>query len=377
MRAPITRNPPLRFVPYAVLAVSLCWLGAVLAPRLSAQFAKPVLHVEGDIPVFAMAPDNRVAYAERHIKRVDKTEVERDDLWVVSLGGKKERLLDSQKIAKGAKTTNCAIREIRWAPDSRHLIAGVITAPMGDEDVALPATARAIAMDDSQREVPMETALATSIEGTHAAWLADGATVVFLGGAAEQGRFPGRSTPISSVRPPNGKPAAMFEGSAFQDVAWDIPHNGAMAVERSPETKEGLQLVWLDLVSQKKRVITPIANFQGQLTISPSGKRVAYFGDVETIEIRDLAAPAKAISMHVPPGYIAWVPGEQYLLLKRGDPAHSTEIFWIHIPDGGMQPLLHDLVFGSFQVSDDGNYLGLQNAGQTGFQLIPLPAPGS
>jgi hypothetical protein len=371
-------NPLLKFALAAMVLVILCLLGVTLAPPLSAQFAKPVLHVEGDIPVFAIAPDNRVAYAERHIKRVDKTEVERDDLWVVNLGGKRERLLDSQKIAKGAKPLNCAIREIRWAPDSRHLIIGVLTAAMGEEDVALPATQRVIAMDDTQREIPMETALATAFDAANAAWLDDGATVVFQSGTAGRlSHFQGVATGISRIHPPNGKPMALFGERLFEGLAWDVFRSRAIAVERNLQAAQGLQLVWLDLANQKESVITGLANFEGQLSLSPSGQRVAYFSGVETLEIRELAAPAKAISMHVPPGYIAWVPGDQYLLLKRGDPAHSTEIFWIHIPDGGMQPLLHDLVFGSFQISNDGNYLGLQNAGQTGFQLIAMPAPGS
>jgi hypothetical protein len=363
------------------LAFDMAFCAATIAivPSLTrAQVTKAVLHVEGDIPVFAIAPDNRVAYAVRHIKRIDKTEVERDDLWVVTLGGKRDRLLDSQKIVKGSKPANCVIREIRWAPDSHHLVVGLLTAAMGEEDVDLPATARAIPLDDSHHEVPIESALATAIDAANAAWLSDGSTVVFLNGASEHAsRLTSRVTGISSIRPPSGKAAAVFGDSTFEGVDWDISHNRAIAVERDLGTHADLQLEWLDLANQKKRAITSLPNFQGQLTLSPSGNRVAYFSDVETIEIRDLAAPAKAISLHVPPGYFEWAPGEQYLLLKRGGPAHSTEIFWIHIPDGGMQPILRDLVFGSFQISPDGNYLGLQNAGQTGFQLIPMPTPGS
>jgi hypothetical protein len=370
-----------KFAAAGALAAAFLLLGtlAALCPsRIGAQVGKAALGVEGDIPVFAIAPDNRVAYAVRHIKHVDKSDVERDDLWLITLGGKKERLLDSQKIIKGSKPVNCAIRQIRWASDSRHLIVGVITSAMADEDMASHATERAIAMDDNQRETPIETALATAFDGRNAAWLDDGATVVFQNGASEQAsHFQGLATGISSVHPPNGKPTRLFDGKLFEGIAWDVFRNRAIAVERNLQASQGLQLVWLDLASQKERVVIGLANFEGQLTLSPSRKRVAYFSATETIEIRDLDAPAKAISMHVPPGHFEWVPGGQYLLLKRDDPAHATEIFWIHIPDGGMKAILQGLVFGSFQISPDGTYLGLQNAGQTGFQLLPMAAPGS
>lgn len=177
---------------------------------------------------------------------------------------------------------------------------------------------------------------------------------------------------INMIRP-GGRAQPLFDGRTFVAMAWDAPRNAALAIEANPDSGGPLKLVRLDLLQQTRRELATVSGYTTQLTVSPSGKRVAWYRDRENVEVRDVDSPAQATVVHMTYGRYEWGPGETEFLVKRGEDKESGEIFWVRIADSRTQSILHGLVFGDFQISPDGQYLGVFNPGKFGFQIIPLP----
>jgi len=71
------------------------------------------------------------------------------------------------------------------------------------------------------------------------------------------------------------------------------------------------------------------------LTISPSGKEVAYWIDSEQIELRDIDGPNRVARVRVALGTLAWSGDEKRLLVKRGAGAAicgSGDLVWVALP---------------------------------------------
>jgi hypothetical protein len=344
---------------------------ALALPHGARAQDKPKLVVEDDIPVFSIAADGRVAYAVRHFLKAKHYQLQRDDIWIATPEGKKTRIVNGEKVIKGNGLYSYAIQSFAWSPDSRRLAVQMGTNEVTDDQGSTKQGESTELLDDAGREIEIaDTHTGNIPDAFQAAWLADDATVAYLTEIIK----PRELFAINTVRPLAGHAEPVFVPHTFNAVAWDVRRNAAVAIEHNTKLGGPFVLVWLDLIKQTRRELAIIDGFFGQLTISPSGERVAYFSDGDTLEIRSVSAPDKAVRIRVSYGRYEWAPGEQRLLIKRGNEHRSGDLTWLSIPGGDLVPALHGQVFREFHISPTGQWLGVLDPGKQGFQIYPLRA---
>ena len=128
----------------------------------------------------------------------------------------------------------------------------------------------------------------------------------------------------------------------------------------------------LDLVHEGVHEITRLPNFQGQLTVSASGKKVGYFIDGDTIEVRDLVSPAKFVRVRTGPGKFEFGHDDRRILLKRGPVDKSGSLVWVGLTDNSFVPILHGLEFHDFEITPDGNTVIVMDPGKGILKIYPL-----
>lgn len=339
-----------------IAAAALLLLATFPFPASSAADQKPAFTMEEYCSTFAFAPDNRIAIGVYRIFNHKKYTLEGDDLWISSPDGRRKRIIEGEKIVKTAKPQSFKINEISWSPDGQKLAIFKTTyALAGDKDTLTSGDLTEL-LDTEGREIAIpgekENPL---IGGYQATWLADGATVAFLTEAVK----PRELAEVHTVKVATGESKKLFDPHQFISVEWDAGHNSAIAIERDKGSSGPAKLVSLDLLHETRKEIADLESAQGQLTISPSGKRVAFFYDGDVLEVRDLAAPAKMIHVRVGLGRYEWAPDERHILLKRGPEARSGNLMWVSIPEGNFSPAMNDLVYRDFHYSPDSRYIGL------------------
>jgi hypothetical protein len=144
----------------------------------------------------------------------------------------------------------------------------------------------------------------------------------------------------------------------------------------------------LELLAQDDKEIATLDGYEGGLSVSPSGEKVAYFIDREILEVRSLADPDHFVRLRVGLGVIRWAPDENRILLKRAVERKSGDIVWIAVPPllaqtpgkevpivtPTPQPILHGLTFRDFAISPDGRLLGVVLPGKRNLEIFPLPS---
>jgi hypothetical protein len=332
----------------------------------------PKLVISEDCQQFAVSQDGRIVYAVPRMKRVKKVVIERDDIWIAELNGKQKKIVEVDKFMPVPPPSTYIVNSLAWSPDGKHIAANITTivvetAPPEDDSAAPPpGGTKAIALlDDDGHEIKVEGSKTRFIEGAvNGTWLADGSTVVYLTGAGPY--------KINRVRPSGGQTKTLFEGHVFDDVLWDAKNNQAFAVGKNLSVSGRLVLVELDLVRETVREISRLDAYQGKLSVSPSGKKIAYFEDGDTIEVRELANPAKPIRVPAGLGRFEWGRDERHVLLKRGPDDRSSDLVWVGIYDGTFVPILHDLTFHSFEIIRGGESIAVTEPGKGVLKVFPL-----
>ncbi|MBI3662774.1 MAG: hypothetical protein HY234_06965 [Acidobacteria bacterium] len=368
---------------------------------------------------FAFAPDGRIAYSVRHVFSQKKLQIQRDDIWVTSLDGKKTRIVEGKKLFQGPVAFSYAIQSLRWSPDGARLTVEMYTSTMTDERGETKEGYVTWLLDAAGKEIRIGQGPGMIEEAGNSAWLTDGATVAFLHEAMQ----PKLLFDIRTLRAAAGREESPFPGLTVSAVAWDLrPADGsaAVAVERQENLSGPIRLVWLDLRKHERRELAQLAGFVGQLSISPSGKLVAYFRDQETLEIRDVAHPDRVGRVRVGYGAYAWAGGDERILIKRGTfdtsargtGRRSGSLAWLTLPpleappaaassaakdssalsaktlpappktfpasaekdllDAELHPALSGLLFQSFAISPDGRYLAVTAPGSRPLQIFPI-----
>jgi dipeptidyl aminopeptidase/acylaminoacyl peptidase len=359
-----------RGAPRSVLIILVLVVSIVVTATPASPQDKPVLTVEDDCTAFSFAPDGRIAYAVRHIMRTKHYDLQRDDIWVLTAEGKKTRIVNGEKLVRGGGLFSYAVQSIAWSPDGRFLAVAMYTSQVVDEKENTRDEQIVDLMDADGKEINIQGTHNSVIdEALNAAWLADGATVAFLAEAVK----PKLLYSIGTLRPVGGRGGPILAGHTFSAVAWDAKRNAAVAIERDRNLTGPILLVRLDLIKETRRELATLDAYLGQLSISPSGNRVAYFRDGDTLELRDLASPEKATQLPAAYGRFEWARDERRILLKRGPENKSGNLAWISLPDGALEPALHDLAFRHFQISPDGRRLGVTEPGKQALQVYSLP----
>jgi hypothetical protein len=344
-----------------------------LTPLLLRAQGKPELVIDEDCQTFAVSRDSRIVYAVPRIKRVKKVVIERDDVWIASLTGKARKIVEVDKFMPVPPPSTYIVNSLAWSPDGRRIAMNMTTIHMEDSksldeaDTSDDSSAlahppgggsKAIALlEDDGREVKVQASKTRFIENAiNGAWLTDGSTLVYLNNAAPY--------KIMRVRPSDGQTSALFEGHTFDVVLWDTSRNQAFAVGHSLSLSGKLMLLQLDLEHETVQEIASLEGFEGELSLSPSGTKLGYFEDGDTIAIRDLANPQKPVRVRAGHGRFEWGQDERQLLLKRGPDEKSGDLVWVGIYDGAFEPALHDLTYCDFEIMPGGKSVAVTEPGK-------------
>ncbi len=367
----------------------------------------PTFKIDEDISRFAFSGGGRIAFATRHLFSVKKIQLQRDDIWIAETDGKKRRILPGEKFVRGTGPFSYIVRGLRWSPDGSKIAAELGTSEMINDDGDTREGVMTLLLDDEGREIAIPGADSVIAGATNAAWMADGVSVVYLteqpqanahapaapaAGAARSPSKPPGSPPASKLFTMNRlKPfaegaTALFPGRLFSVVAWNAKQDACAAIERDAGPGGAPRLVALDLARESSRELGTLEGYAGGLSISPSGKRVAYWIDNELLEVRDVNGPSRMARVRVAVGTLAWSGDEARVLVKRGPALRSGGLVWIALPPlaavaAGAAPataeiaprsILHDLEFRQFDISPDGKFLGVVEPGKRHLLVYPV-----
>lgn len=338
---------------------------ALFAGSLAAQ-EKPKLVIEEDCSHFSVAPDNKIVFVVQRQKRIKKTVIQRDDIWVASPSGSKRRIVEGEKFMPAPPPLSFQVDSVSWSPDSRRLAMDITFQKPAADDESSPTTEKGIALlDENGGEIRVAGSKNRFIEEAgNATWLADGQSIVYVTG--------GGPYQIVRLNPSEGKAVTLFDGHTFDGITWDAKHNQAFAIGQNLSISGRNVLVQLDLLHEGVRELTRIPAFQGKLTIAPSGNRIGYFVDADTIEVRELAAPTKPIRTRAGFGRFEFGRDENRVLLKHGADDKSGNLVWVGLTDGTFRPILHDLLVNNFQIAPDGESITIAEPGKHILKVYPL-----
>ena len=373
----------------AMSAIFLFQTGASLAQDI------PKYVIDEDCQAFDISADNSIVYAVPRMKRVKRLVIERDDISISDGPGKVKRIVEADKFMPIPPPAGYIVDSLKWSPDGKHIAVNMtlIQPPAGyaeklaqdeakkkekkkdkdheddtEDDVPVVGVGggHAIALlDDDGREIKVAGAKTRFIEGVvNGTWLADGSTVAYLSG--------GGPYSISRVRPSDGQTKTLFEGHTFNAVVWDAKNNRAFAIGDSIGLRGRLTLVRLDLLNETVTEIAPIESYQGSLSLSPSGTRIGYFEDGDTIDVLDLAHPGKPVRVRAGFGRFEWSRDERRVLLKRGPEERSNILLWVGLYDGTIASILHDLQFRDFRIAPGGETIAVTIPGKRVLKIFPL-----
>lgn len=396
---------------YALPLVALPFLLTVILlffANCNAQ-ENPVFKIDDNITRFAYSGSGRIAYATRHVFSAKKIQLQRDDIWIAETDGKKRRILLGEKFVRGTGPFSYTVRGLRWSLDSSKLAVELGTSEMINDDGDTRQGVMTLLLDDTGREITIPGADSVISGATDAAWMSDGASVVYLAehtrgnekatatavGKASAKPDPSDATEnpeptklftVNRVKPFAKGASALFQGKLFAAVAWNAKQDGGVGIERDVGGTGDSRLVLLDLARETPRVLGVLEGFAGGLSISPSGKKVAYWVDNERLEIREIDSPNRMARVRVALGTLAWSGDETRVLVKRGPALRSGGLAWVTLPQvatvaAGTAPapvevaprsILHELEFRQFDISPDGRFLGVVEPGGRNLLVYPL-----
>jgi dipeptidyl aminopeptidase/acylaminoacyl peptidase len=361
------------------MAVGCCSLPATRAQDLD----KPLQSIDEEITSFAFAPDGRIVYSVYRKLKTKLYDLEHDDIWIQDASGKRRRLLEGQKFTRGNLPFSYLIDSLRWSPNGRFILAQLLTTTVLDDSGKTQDSFQTLLLEDNGHELRIAKGDSLISDAANATWLPDNATVVYLSEAVK----PNLLFSLKSTRLSTGSFPSPQEGRTFRDVAWLRGMSFAVAVEQDRAITGPSRLQRLDLLGDGDTELATLDGYEGGLSVSPSGTRVAYFLDKEILEVRNLAAPSRVARLRVGLGVFRWSPDESRLLLKRSIEKKSGDLVWIDLPPLAAPstghdipvsqpqpvPILHGLSFRDFAISPDGRLLAVVITGKRNLLVFPLP----
>jgi dipeptidyl aminopeptidase/acylaminoacyl peptidase len=348
------------------------------------NFDKPLQSIDEEVTAFAFAPDGRIVYSVyRKIKTKGYDALEHDDIWLQEVGGKRRRLLEGQKYARGNQTFSYLIDSFRWSPNGRFILAQLFTTTVESDSGNGVDSYQTLVFDDSGHEIRIAKGDNVILDAANATFLPDNATIFYLSETLK----PLPLFAIKSTRLATGTFPSFYEGRSFRDVVWLKDMNFAIAVEQDRSLSGPPRLQHLDLFSDDHHELATLDGYEGGLSVSPSRKKVAYFIDKEVLEIRDLASPTHVARIRVGLGIFRWSPDESRILLKRSLEKKSGDLVWVPLPPLAVpakdqdipvsqpepSPIFRGISFREFAISPDGRFLAVTLPGKRNLLVFPLP----
>src|SRR6202035_678635 len=159
----------------------------------------PAFRIDEDISRFAYSVGGRIAYSTRHIFSVKKIRLQRDDIWIAEVDGKKRRILLGEKFVRGTGPFSYTVRGLRWSPDGGKLAVEMETSEMINDAGDTREGVMTLLLDDAGHEIVIPGVDSAIPGATNAAWLADGVSVAYL---TEQGRADAQVPAAAAGKPP-------------------------------------------------------------------------------------------------------------------------------------------------------------------------------
>jgi hypothetical protein len=346
------------------------------------DFEKPTQTIDEDITAFAFAPDGRVVYSVRRNMKTKLYDLQHDDIWLQETNGKKRRLLLGEKFKFGNMPFSYAVDSFRWSPNGQLILARLFVTSVMDDSGKTQDSFITVVLDDSGKEVRINGGENVIRDSANAFWLLDNATVIYMTEAVK----PRSLLSFQYTNLKTGPAGAAFEGRTFLDAEEITKTNVAIGVEQDRAQTGPPRLQRLDLLAQDDKELATLQDFTGGLSISPSGKRAAYYIDKEVLEIRDLSAIHRVARVRVGLGVLHWAPDERRILLKRSVEKKTGDLAWIDLPElveteegkeipvaqPAPQPILRGIGFREFAISPDGKSLGVISTGKHNLLVFPL-----
>jgi hypothetical protein len=365
--------------------VVFVFFGCCTIPSAGAQLVdleKPLQTIDEDISAFAFGPDGRIVYSVRHNMKTKVYDLEHDDIWLLEANGKRRRLLQGDKFKYGSTPFSYAVDSFRWSSNGRFILARLFVTSVVDESGKTQDSFMTVVLDENGKEVRINGGDNVIRDSANAFWLKDNATVVHMTEAVK----PRVLYSFQYTNVTTGPAGAAFEGRTFLDADAIPGTNVAIAVEQDRAQTGPPRLLRLDLLAQDDKELATLQDFAGELSVSPSGKKVAYYIDKEVLEIRDLSSPHRAARVRAGLGVFHWAPDERRVLLKRAVEKKTGALVWIDIPevsevaDGKEiavaqpvpQPILREIGFRDFTISGDGKLLGVIAVGKHSLSVFPV-----
>jgi WD40 repeat protein len=364
-----------------------CWVLSALAvwsasPARGQGIEKPLQNIDEDITAFAFAPDGRIVYAVNRGFKTKQYDLEHDDIWIQDAGGKRRRIFVGEKFLRGNTPFTYSVNSFRWSPNGRLLLAELFTASV-DETGKTQDSSMTLVLEDSGKEVKVGGNENAIQDASDASWLQDNSTVIYLGEVI-------KPRVLFSFRYLNtraGPGGPVFEGRTFLDAVPVPGSNVAFAVERDRNLSGPPRLQRLELLAQDDHELATLDGYEGGLSLSPSGKKIAYYIDKEVLEVRSLTDLTQVTRLRIGLGVFHWAPDETRILLKRSIERKSGDLVWIDIPaqlasakepPPVIQPtpisIFHGLTFRDFAISPDGRFLAVIAVGRRNLSIFPLPS---
>jgi dipeptidyl aminopeptidase/acylaminoacyl peptidase len=367
-----------------VLFAFLFFGGAWCTSAARAQeLDKPVLNIDDDITAFAYAPDGRIVYAVNRPFKTKQYDLEHDDIWVQDANGKRKRIFVGEKFTHGNTPFTYSVDSFRWSPNGRLILAELFTATV-DESGKPQDSRMALVLEDNGKQLRVMGGDVIK-DCSNPSWLLDSSTVVYLSEVVK----PKVLFDFHYVNISAGPTGHVFEGRTFLDFAPVPRSNLAIAVERDKNMTGPPRLQRLELLAQDDHEIATLDTYEGGISVSPAGKKVAYYIDKEILEVRDLDDPNLVARLRIGLGVFHWAPDGTRLLLKRSLEKKSGDLVWIDLPQLTAHPvadknpppvvqpppisILRGLTYREFAISPDGRLLAVIAPGKRNLLAFPLP----
>ena len=359
-------------------------VGCCTVPAARAQnLEKPLQSIDEEITAFSFGPDGRIAYSVYRRLKTKLYELEHDDIWLQDAGGKRRRLLEGQKFTRGNQPFSYMVDGFRWSSNGHFLLVQLLITTVEGDTGKGEDSFQTLLFDDSGHEVRIAKGDNFIPDAANAAFLPDNNTIAYLSEAV-------KSLPLFSLkntRLSTGSLPSPHEGRTFRDIAWLPGMHFAIAVEQDRAMSGPPRLQSLDLLSDADKELATLDGYEGGLTVSPGGTKVAYFIDREVLEIRSLSNPGHLARVRVGLGVLRWSPDESRIFLKRAPEKKSGDIVWFSVPplapaSPGQEipvsqplpvPVFHGISFREFAISPDGRLLAVVVPGKRSLLIFPLP----
>jgi len=360
-------------------------IAALMISSLPSAFAqnmdKAVVTVDDEVTAFTYAPDGRIVFSARKMYKAKKYDLERDDIYVLEQNGKRKKIFSGEKFTLGDKPFTYLIEGFTWSPNGKIVAVQMYTTTV-DIDDGTTQDARGLLFLDDQGRMLKPGKDPVVLDAQNPLWLRDNQTVVYMNNKD----MPLGVYSLQYLNVSSGPAGKAFEGRTFLDAARISGSNSAMAVERDRNMDGPPRIQKLELLSQETQEVATLDEFAGELSLSPSGTKAAYYLDKEVLEIRDLTAPNKLARMRVGLGVLQWSEDETKILLKRTVEKKSADLVWVALPELKAyanrteipidEPtpnfLLHGLTIREYGISPDGKFLGVVLPGKRNLEIFSM-----